>query len=182
MTSLPVHLDATAPSLMFGASDYVALSAACDWLRNGHAVALVTVVHSDDAARYAMGALWAVNDRGEIAGPADTTDRIGAGVAAVMRERDFAERALDWCDIAVDALPVAGVSKPCSLRLLVEPQHAEQPLARLLERIVRGEHVARRVCLTTGEASLHPGRQVPATLVLTANDLIRHFGPPVPGT
>jgi len=81
-------------------------------------------------------------------------------------------------DFGVERAEAVRLGLPCGgrLELLVEELAAAQPIAMLLARLQRGELVARRLCLATGEASLHPGRGG-AELQVTETDVIKTFGP-----
>jgi xanthine dehydrogenase accessory factor len=81
-------------------------------------------------------------------------------------------------DFGVDRDEAARLGLPCGgrLELLIEELAASGPVAALLDRLQRGELVTRRVCLSTGEASLHPGTPG-AELRVTETDVIRTFGP-----
>ncbi|MGE5154499.1 MAG: XdhC family protein, partial [Bdellovibrio bacteriovorus] len=59
--------------------------------------------------------------------------------------------------------------------LLVEELPAPEPIEALLGRLDSGDLVARRVCLNTGEVSLHPG-EGRAELLVSEDAVVKVFG------
>jgi len=159
------------------AEDIEVLSAARDWLQAGHRVALATVIRTWGSSPRPPGAMLAMNDAGRVVGSVSggcveetLVTRYGAG--------ELAGPGPTLVDFGVEREEAMRLGLPCGgrLELLVEGLDAAEPIAVLLARIRRGELVARRLCLATGEASLHPGR-AGAELQVTPTDVIKTFGP-----
>ena len=137
-------------------ADREVLEAALDWLRAGRRVGLVTVVRTWGSSPRPAGSLMALRDDGEYAG----------SVSGGCVESDLVVR---WrnggialpptlIDYGVDSLQAARFGLPCGgrLELLVEALADRAPLEHLLARVDAGTLISRRVCLNTGEVSLHP--------------------------
>jgi xanthine dehydrogenase accessory factor len=71
---------------------------------------------------------------------------------------ELSDRFPTQLDYGIDRAEATRLGLPCNgrLELLVEQLTAAGPLEILLQRIAGREPVVRRVCLATGEASLHP--------------------------
>ncbi|MCB1800210.1 MAG: XdhC family protein [Gammaproteobacteria bacterium] len=159
------------------ADDSMVLEAAHDWLQQGRRVALVMVVRTWGSSPRPPGSLLAMNDRGQFVGSVS-----GGCVEQTLVSRfgngEIAGPGPTLLDFGVDRAEAGRLGLPCGgrLELLVEHLDAPQPLALLLQRIARGELVARRLCLQTGEASLHAGK-AGTELQTSETDIIRTFGP-----
>lgn len=159
------------------ADDIVVLEAARDWLQQGDRVALVMVVRTWGSSPRPPGSLLAMNDRGQFAGSV-SGGCIEQTLLTRFSDGEIAGPEPTLLDFGIDRAEAGRLGLPCGgrLELLVEHLEAPQPLALLLQRIARGELVARRLCLHTGEASLHAGA-AGAELQITTTDIIRTFGP-----
>lgn len=139
------------------AADIDVLTAACAWLKDGKRVALVTVLRTWGSSPRPPGALMAMSNQGEIAGSVS-----GGCVEQELIQRylgrELAKPFPTLVDFGVRAEEAARLGLPCGgrLELLVEALESSAPLEALLARIDSGALVARRVCLSTGEVSLHP--------------------------
>ncbi|NEV60945.1 XdhC family protein [Thiorhodococcus minor] len=140
------------------APDPELLTRARDWLAAGERVALVTVLHTWGSSPRPPGAWLAIRGDGSMVG----------SVSGGCVEQELAERYRSGqlggglparVDFGVDRLEAGRLGLPCGgrLALLVEELSAAAPIVALLDRLEAGELVARRVCLRTGEASLHAG-------------------------
>ncbi len=159
------------------ADDQQVLRAAHDWLTAEHAVVLVTVVRTWGSSPRPPGALLAINDAGQTVGSVS-----GGCIEDTLRDRfcngEIAGPDPTMIDFGIDREDAGRLGLPCGgrLELLVEHLHAPQPLERLLDRLERGELVARRVCLNTGEVSLHSGE--PGVEFQVSDDyVVRTLGP-----
>lgn len=159
------------------ADDILVLSAARDWLRAGHRVALATVIRTWGSSPRPPGSLLAMSDAGRFAGSV-SGGCVEEALVARYRDHQIAGPAPTLVDFGVDREEAGRLGLPCGgrLEILVEELAAPEPIERLLARLGRGELVARRLCLATGEASLHPGR-AGAELQVGERDVIRTFGP-----
>jgi len=159
------------------AEDIEVLSAARDWLLAGRRVALATVIRTWGPSPRPPGALLAMTDTGDFVGSV-SGGCVEETLVARYRAGELAGPEPTLVDFGVDREEAVRLGLPCGgrLELLVEELAAPQPVAILLARLQRGELVARRLCLATGEASLHPG-QGGAELQVTETDVIKTFGP-----
>lgn len=138
-------------------ADREVLEAALGWLRAGHRVGLVTVVRTWGSSPRPAGSLMAVRDDGDYAGSV-SGGCVESDLVARWRAGDIATPPT-LIDYGVDSLQAARFGLPCGgrLELLVEELAGPAPLEHLLARVDAGELVSRRVCLNTGEVSLHAG-------------------------
>lgn len=165
------------PSDAGQAADLQVLSAALDWLHAGQRVALATVLRTWGSSPRPPGALLAMNQAGRFVGSV-SGGCIEETLVARYRTGELAGPEPTLVDFGVDREEAARVGLPCGgrLELLVEGLDTAAPLEALLTRLRHGELVARRVCLETGEVSLHPG-VAGIELQRTETDVIKTFGP-----
>ncbi|MCC7546445.1 MAG: XdhC family protein [Burkholderiales bacterium] len=135
--------------------DLQVLKSSAQWLAEGHAVVLATVVETWGSAPRPAGALLSVRDDGLVAG----------SVSGGCVEDDLIDR-IRKQDLAGDRpeLTVYGISKeeaarfglPCGgqLRIVLEPVPDARWLHQLLERVGRRELVARELDMATGQVRL----------------------------
>jgi xanthine dehydrogenase accessory factor len=156
--------------------DYEVLSALIDWAAAGEGAALVTVLRTWGSSPRPPGSLLAIRRR---------DGRMVGSVSGGCVEADLVERYtggdLADCptlvDYGVDPAGAARFGLPCGgqLELLVEEPQAEA-LRPILASITAGDLIERRVCLQTGEASLHrPGSEV--DFRYTDQTVYKNFGP-----
>lgn len=137
-------------------ADREVLEAALGWLRAGHRVGLVTVVRTWGSSPRPAGSLMALRDDGECAGSV-SGGCVESDLVVRWRNGDIAAPPT-LIDYGIDSLQAARLGLPCGgrLELLVEELAGPAPLEQILSRIDAGALVSRRVCLNTGEVSLHP--------------------------
>ena len=159
---------------MVGADQEV-LAAAFAWLRKNQRVALVTVARTYGSSPRPAGSLLALNDRGDWVGAVS-----GGCVEShlVTRLRDAWPTQPQLISLGATAEDAAQLGLPCGgqLELLVEALDSAAPLRTLLRSIEARQILARRVCLATGEVSLHPVSRTQEFSFDTEN-LEKVFGP-----
>jgi xanthine dehydrogenase accessory factor len=140
--------------------DIEVLRTAEKWRKDGHKVALGTIVKTWGSAPRPVGAMVAVRDDGQIVGSVsggcvedDLVDKVKAKLAVwnkpeLMTYGVTNEEATRW------GLPCGG-----TLQLVMEPLSERSGIAELLQRIGSQQLVKRRVEMDTGKASLEPGRR-----------------------
>jgi xanthine dehydrogenase accessory factor len=135
--------------------DAVVLEACLRWAAAGDEVALVTVMRTWGSSPRPPGSLLAIRRRdgrqaGSVSGGCVESDLVER-----YRRGDIADTPTT-IDYGVDPEGAARFGLPCGgrLELLVEEPPAAA-LAPLLQAIRDGRLLERRVCLNTGEASLH---------------------------
>lgn len=142
------------------AADGQVLRAAVAWLDTGHGVTLVTVARTWGSAPRPAGSMMAVRDDGRIEGSVsggciedDLMARCSAG--------EFAQTALTLVSYGVNNAEAQRFGLPCGgrLELVLEAPSTAAPLRAVLDKIDARELVRRRLCLGSGEISLHPARR-----------------------
>jgi xanthine dehydrogenase accessory factor len=140
-------------------TDREILETAVAWLEQGFRPALVTVAKTWGSSPRPAGSLMLMREDGVCSG----------SVSGGCVEEDLVQRYRDGqigatlpttIDYGINRQEATRLGLPCGgrLELLVEQLDSTPGLQALLSRIEASEPVARRVCLTTGEVSLHPAR------------------------
>jgi xanthine dehydrogenase accessory factor len=138
-------------------TDREILETAVRWLEQGHAPLLVSVARTWGASPRPVGSLMLMREdgvcRGSVSGGCVEDDLVQRLTAGELPEA-FPTRV----DYGINAEEASRLGLPCGgrLELLVEKPEAAGALRKLLARMQAGELALRRVCLATGEASLHP--------------------------
>lgn len=158
-------------------ADAEVLAAARPWLAAGQRMALVTVLHTWGSSPRPPGSLAAIGSETGLAGSVS-----GGCVEAELIDRYRGDRLgrpfPTRVEFGVDREEAGRLGLPCGGRmaLLVEELDALEPLDVLLGQVDAGRLVARRVCLRTGEVSLHPAQEEPE-LAVTPDSVTKVFGP-----
>jgi xanthine dehydrogenase accessory factor len=159
-------------------TDSEVLETATHWLDEGRCVALVTVVKTWGSSPRPAGALMLMATDGAFVGS------VSGGCVEedlVMRYRagQLGDEYPTLIDYGVDRTQATRLGLPCGgrLELLVEQLDSAAPLRQLRDSIRSGQLVARRVCLNTGEASLHAVSDAADAFVYQADTLSKVFGP-----
>ena len=159
--------------------DVAVLTAARDWLLAGEQVALVTVVATWGSSPRPAGSLLAISAAGRLAGSV-SGGCVESGLLARLQAGEFGAALPQRVDVGVDSRQAGRQGLPCGgrLQLLVERLASAAQLDSVLQRLRQGGQITRRVCLNTGEVSLHP-LAAAAGFELRADDsaLLRVFGP-----
>lgn len=138
-------------------TDRELLQTAHSWLQQGHRLALVTVARTWGSSPRPPGSLMLMRDDGRHSG----------SVSGGCVEEDLVQR---YCqdqlaqsfptviDYGVDRQLATRFGLPCGGRLELVVEQLDNPaqVQLLLDKIQRQELVTRRLCLGTGEVSLHP--------------------------
>ena len=138
-------------------TDREILETAVSWLEQGFRAALVTVAKTCGASPRPVGSLMLMREDGVCSG----------SVSGGCVEEDLVQRYRDgqigatfptMIDYGINRQEATRLGLPCGgrLELLIEQLDSAPRLQTLLTKIKTNELVARRVCLTTGEVSLHP--------------------------
>jgi len=153
------------------------LATACRWLGGGQRVALATVLRTWGSSPRPPGALLAMSAEGALVGSV-SGGCVEEELLARFQAGELAEPFPTRVDFGVDRADAGRFGLPCGGRLevLVEELPAPEPIEALIDRLESGILVARRVCLNTGEVSLHPGQGKPE-LEVSEDAVIKVFGP-----
>ncbi len=132
------------------------LTTAVDWLQQGHRPALVTVVRTWGSSPRPLGSLMLMRRDGRYAGSV-SGGCVEQDLLARYRSGELGEPFPTLVDYGVNRSEATRLGLPCNgrLELLVEELVSAEPLNILLARMADNRLVARRVCLQTGETSLH---------------------------
>lgn len=155
-------------------ADEEVLETCLRWTKAGQPVAWVTLVRVQGSSPRPLGSLLALNAAG---------DWVGAVSGGCVEARLVAQICAHWpVEPRIEAYDAAqhpaGLGVPCggALELLIEPLLGEAQLLRVLNALRTRQPVLRRVCLNTGEISLHPAKLVPE-FQFEAQTIARVFGP-----
>jgi len=159
-------------------ADREVLSTAADWLDGGRDVYLVTVVRTWGSSPRPPGSLLAVR--------ADDGCGVGSVSGGCVEDDLCARLAAQGSRMRFPAFDRYGVTReqthrfglPCGgqLDLVIERLTGSGPLRAMLAALDERRTLVRRVCLTTGEASLHaPSGNTEFSF--DGDTLIRQFGP-----
>jgi len=157
-------------------SDKEVLRAAREWLEAGHNTYLVTVVKTWGSSPRPVGSLLAVCEDGRFVGSVSggcvEDDLVGRLSARTFKSLPC----LDTYGVTADQTARFGL--PCGgrLDLLVERLAGPEPVRAVLQMLEDRRLVARRVCLATGEVSLHPAT-VQDEFRFDEQNVVKVFGP-----
>jgi xanthine dehydrogenase accessory factor len=159
-------------------ADREVLCTALRWAQDARRVALVTLARATGRAPRPLGSLLAVRDDGALAGSVSggcVEETLAQDMCARRLPADGPPRVLRF---GLHQGRVERVALPCGggIEVVLEPQVEPASLRALLAALRRGEAVERRVCLATGEVSLHAG-DPRCRIDLDARRLRRRFAP-----
>jgi xanthine dehydrogenase accessory factor len=159
-------------------ADHEVLTATAEWLEHGHGVYLVTVAHTWGSSPRPPGSLLAVR--------ADDARFVGSVSGGCVEDDLSARLAAQGARLAMPRIESYGVTReqthhfglPCGgrLDLVVEQLASAAPLRAILASVDERRLVARRLCLATGEASLHAAT-TEQEFRYDGENLIKVFGP-----
>jgi len=158
-------------------TDSEVLRAAVDWLEEGDAVILVTVARTWGSAPRRPGALMVIHADGRFMGSVS-----GGCVEDDLVQRtlrgEFEQQPPVLVEYGIDTTTARPVGLPCGgrLQLVVEYIDATPPLRRVLDSMDARQRISRRVCLNTGESSLHAATSS-EDFEFDNDNLVKVFGP-----
>jgi xanthine dehydrogenase accessory factor len=137
--------------------DLQVLKSACDWVKSGHRVVLVTVVKTWGSAPRPIGALTAIRDDGMLEGSV-SGGCIEDDMILKVRNKDLVQDKPVTTQYGVSAEEASRFGLPCggTLELVLEPLNAESGLDKLLAHVERHELVKRTLDMKTGRATIVP--------------------------
>jgi len=159
-------------------ADREVLTTAADWLDAGHSGYLVTVARTWGSSPRPPGSLLAVR--------ADDARFVGSVSGGCVEDDLSARLAADGASQTLPRIESYGVTPdqthrfglPCGgrLDLVVEQLDSAEPLRTLLHAIETRQLRTRRICLATGEVSLHAAERA-HDFSFDGENLIKVFGP-----
>lgn len=137
-------------------ADHEVLRIACDWLADGETVYLVTVAKTFGSSPRPPGSLLALAASGRFAGSV-SGGCIEYDLAARLRDNRLPEKLPGTVTYGVTREEAQRFGLPCGgkLELVIEQLDDTAPLRHILSTIEARGLILRRLCLDTGEASLH---------------------------
>ncbi len=157
-------------------SDREVLRTALDWLEAGHDAYLVTVAKTWGSSPRPVGSLLAVCEDGRFVGSVSggcvEDDLVGRLSARTFKKLPC----IDTYGVTGDQTARFGL--PCGgrLDLLIERLPGPEPVRAVLGALDERRLIGRRVCLATGEVSLHPA-SAQDEFGFDGRDLVKVFGP-----
>lgn len=138
-------------------SDRELLQTALEWLQQGHRLALVTVARTWGSSPRPPGSLMLMREDGRHTGSV-SGGCVEEDLVARYCAQQLTEQFPSVIDYGVDRQLASRFGLPCGGRLELVVEQLDNPaqLQLLLDKIGRQELVTRRLCLRTGEVSLHP--------------------------
>ncbi|MDH3872268.1 MAG: XdhC family protein [Gammaproteobacteria bacterium] len=138
-------------------TDREVLETAIRWLTQGRHLALVTVARTWGSSPRPVGALMLMRDDGACSGSV-SGGCVEEDLLMRYRTHQLGDGFPTLVDYGIDREEASRLGLPCGgrLELLVELLDSAAPFERLLDTIRAGQLATRRVCLATGEVSLHP--------------------------
>lgn len=158
-------------------TDREILQTAIDWLEAGHQVALVTVAKTWGSSPRPRGSLLLMREDGIHAGSV-SGGCVEEDLVNRYKNQELTDRYPNIVNYGVNRQDALRFGLPCGgrLELVVEQLESPEQLKTILLQINNGQLVARRVCITTGEVSLHKVNQT-NDLSYTDDQMIKVFGP-----
>ena len=137
--------------------DLQVLKSACDWMKAGHRVVLVTVVKTWGSAPRPIGALTAIRDDGMLEGSV-SGGCIEDDMILKVRNKELVQDKPVTTQYGVSAEEASRFGLPCggTLELVLEPLNADSGLDALLAHVQRHELVKRTLDMASGRATLTP--------------------------
>lgn len=153
------------------------LETALTWLNQDHSVAMVTVIRTWGSSPRPVGSLMIIREdgvhHGSVSGGCVEEDLVSR-----YREGQLAGQLPTIIDYGVNRQQAARYGLPCGgrLELVVEQLDNVIQLELLLSKMSKNELVTRRLCLNTGEVSLH-GASASDEFSYSEENVQKVFGP-----
>jgi len=158
-------------------TDREILQTAINWLQAGHQVALVTVAKTWGSSPRPRGSMLLMREDGihfgSVSGGCVEEDLVSR-----YKDHQLTDRFPNLVNYGVDRQDALRFGLPCGgrLELVVEQLESTAQLSTLLQKISSGDMVARRVCMNTGEVSLHNVSEV-SDFRYNDDEMIKVYGP-----
>jgi xanthine dehydrogenase accessory factor len=158
-------------------TDSEVVRGAVDWLDQGSPVTLVTVVQTWGSAPRRPGAMMVIHSDGRFIGSVS-----GGCIEDDLVQRslrgEFEQQPPGLIEYGINTATTRRIGLPCGgrLHLLVESITTAAQLRKILDSMYRRERIMRRVCLNTGETSLHAATDTD-DFAFDGDNLVKVFGP-----
>lgn len=159
-------------------TDREVLETAVHWLGEGRRVALVTVAKTWGSSPRPVGALMLMCADGTCFGSV-SGGCVEEDLSMRLRTGQLGDEFPTLIDYGIDREAATRLGLPCGgrLELLVEQLDCAAPFQQLLDTVKSGQLMARRVCLGTGEVSLHTVADAAEEFSYPGDTLTKVFGP-----
>jgi xanthine dehydrogenase accessory factor len=161
---------------IYGA-DREILETAVNWIGQGFSPLLVTVVRTWGSSPRPVGSLMLMREDGQHAGSV-SGGCVEEDLVSRYRSQQLSDSFPSMIDYGINHQEASRLGLPCGgrLELLIEQLHSVTALQVLLEKLQSRQLVARRVCLNSGEVSLHPASAA-EEFSYAADTVSKIFGP-----
>jgi xanthine dehydrogenase accessory factor len=158
-------------------TDRELLETAVNWIGQGFYPALVTVVRTWGSSPRPVGSLMLMREDGIHTGSV-SGGCVEEDLVSRYRSHQLSDCFPTMIDYGINREEASRLGLPCGgrLELLIERLHSVAALQVLLDKLQSRQLVARRVCLSTGEVSLHPATAT-AEFSYTQDTVKKVFGP-----
>lgn len=158
-------------------TDHEVLRNAIDWLEQGQAVTLFTVASTWGSSPRPPGSLLAISADGRLSGSV-SGGCVEEDLLLRLQDGSLCVTSPTLIDYGVNREDAARFGLPCGgrLELVVEQLETAAPLSPVLRAIEERRLITRRVCLTTGECSLHSAAATDS-FYYDGDTLSKPFGP-----
>ena len=158
-------------------ADREILETAVNWIGQGFYPALVTVVRTWGSSPRPVGSLMLMRQDGIHAGSV-SGGCVEEDLVSRYRSHQLSDSFPSMIDYGINREEASRLGLPCGgrLELLIEQLHSVNALQVLLDKLQSSQLVARRVCLNTGDVSLHPAT-LSEDFSYTADAVSKIFGP-----
>lgn len=158
-------------------TDREIIQTAINWIDTGYQPVLVTVAKTWGSSPRPRGSMMIMREDGihfgSVSGGCVEEDLVER-----YRRGQLSDRYPSLVDYGVQRQDALRFGLPCGgrLELIIEQLHSSKPWQTLLQKIDTGESVERRLCMNTGEASLH-GHSIITEFDYTTDAMVKVFGP-----
>jgi len=158
-------------------TDREILKTAVDWLNAGYRIALVTVAKTWGSSPRPRGSMLVMRDDGIHAGSV-SGGCVEEDLLSRYKNNELSDHFPTLIDYGVDRQDALRFGLPCGgrLELIIEQPETATQLKTLLQKINNGELITCRVCLNTGEVSLHNSLKI-TEFHYNENEMVKVFGP-----
>lgn len=158
-------------------TDLEILHTAIDWIKAGHHVALVTVAKTWGSSPRPRGSMLVMRTDGVHVGSV-SGGCIEEDLLYRYKNNELTDHFPNLINYGVDRQDALRFGLPCGgrLELVIEKLESAAQLNTLLQTINNGELITRRVCMRTGEVSLHKFNHEPE-FTYDENAMSKVFGP-----
>jgi len=158
-------------------TDQEVLQATHDWLQAGHQVVLVTVAKTWGSSPRPRGSMLVMRDDGVHVGSV-SGGCIEEDLISRYKNSELTENFPTTINYGVNRQDALRFGLPCGgrLELIIEKPESIAQLDTILKKIKQGDLVARRLCMHTGEVSLHEV-SAPDEFLYDSDQMVKVFGP-----